>query len=380
VRLARPPGGAAEFDDYVNASHVQPACTRRRYIATQGPLPETFADFWALVWAQDVRVLVMLTREREGAQTKCARYWTPGTHGALTLTRVDPGSPSEAPPAAAAGGFFTAEDTGGRTVRREFELRRAGAPPRRVTQLQYTGWDDMHVPADAHEVLDVVRAVRAVQPDDDGPPVLVHCSAGIGRTGGFIALDAALDAVRRDVRAHLPPPPPPPADEVEVRRPGVKRLVSDVGVAGRGGAGAGVERSAMGTERSAMGTERGATGTERAPDPFRMHAGLASGAAGGRSPLPTPAAERPPVLPALTEERPPTLPTPTPTPGEECYRAPRALHTRGPPAPLGSLHALVADMREQRMSLVQTLRQYVFVHLAVLQGALEIAEEEADRR
>lgn len=425
-----------EFDDYINASHVHPLCTSRRYIATQGPLPATYADFWSTVWTQNVRVLVMLTREMEGAQVKCGRYWSEGQYGPIVLTRVGktpqtPGASSGTGGGGGGGGFFTTEkgSEAGRTVRREFEIRHTGYPQagkRRVTHVQYTGWDDMHIPEDARDILDVVRLVREVnEPGEraaapttsagmrgDGevdprtgivgggrgpPPVMLHCSAGIGRTGGFIALDAVLDAVRREVRAKV-------AEEVKAQgQPsgrggkegridqghGHSRNLSEVG---RRGAGSSPLHEKPG-ERERGGYHDMAP--QRSPVQAHsshhhahlgMHAGYASGALGAR----TPALEHPPRLgPAFAPSQHvnPAFASPMPTPGlpdtsgELCYRPPRPLHGGTGPVPLdelgaGPICAIVADMREQRMSLVQTLRQYVFVHMAAVQGALEVLDEE----
>ncbi|KAF7972561.1 hypothetical protein HWV62_17678 [Athelia sp. TMB] len=280
VRLHRRRSGESSDDDYVNASYVQPLGTSRRYIATQGPLPATFNDFWTLCWEQNVHVIVMLTREIEGAMVKCGNYWTDSTtaFGPLVLTLVSTTTNAPAPaaapfnltlpaaknsaPAPSAGGFFdpppahanTAQEGGGAappsgsTITRVFELRNTrfpGAGARRVTHLQYLDWPDMNVPDDARGVLALVRAVDdAVKAsgagggegeegvgvggvDADGDvrmgvegavdartgvavhalggksPVLLHCSAGVGRTGGFIAVDALLDAVRREMRKKL---------------------------------------------------------------------------------------------------------------------------------------------------------------------------------
>ncbi|KAJ7139513.1 protein-tyrosine phosphatase-like protein, partial [Mycena epipterygia] len=181
----------AEHDDYVNASYVQPLGTRRRYIATQGPLEATFGDFWTLVWQQNTRVIVMLTREIEGAAVKCGAYWLPGTYGPLRVELLG----------------CAAEGCTG-LIRRTLRLTHAGhprVPPRRVVQLQYLGWPDMNVPEDARGVLGLVDAAtgvlrRALRAGAAEAPVVLHCSAGVGRTGGFIAVDAVLDAVRREAR------------------------------------------------------------------------------------------------------------------------------------------------------------------------------------
>ncbi|KAJ6519259.1 hypothetical protein C8R45DRAFT_809267 [Mycena sanguinolenta] len=258
---------ATEYDNYINASHVQPLGTRRRYIATQGPLEATFGDFWTLVWQQNVHVVVMLTREVEGAMIKCGAYWRPGTYGPLRVellgcaaegcTGVCALCSDEAGAEPGGGGFFAPamgttsaqpRTPPGQLIKRTLRLTHAAypeAPPRRIAQLHYLGWPDMNVPDDARGVLGLVwelgRVVeelgkgrkdgggtmeaekedaessdgngsdsevdgatgvlrRALRAGDARAPVLLHCSAGVGRTGGFIAVDAVLDAVRQEAR------------------------------------------------------------------------------------------------------------------------------------------------------------------------------------
>ncbi|KAG6902974.1 hypothetical protein C0995_008547 [Termitomyces sp. Mi166 len=251
-----------EMDDYVNASFVQPLGTTKKYIATQGPLEATFEDFWRLTWQQNVHVIVMLTQEVENSMVKCGTYWsTPATcertFGMLHVTLVAkvglPGDfdlmHGERPQSAAAEFGFdvgaTNQSENGRMkrvtmIKRTFRLEHRGYPnagPREVVQLQYLKWPDMNVPEDAKGVLGLVREVeRAVRetgekcesPPTEGRergregggdvdplsgvawhvrggrrPILLHCSAGVGRTGCFIALDAVLDAVRREVREKM---------------------------------------------------------------------------------------------------------------------------------------------------------------------------------
>ncbi|KAI6010170.1 hypothetical protein EDC04DRAFT_809811 [Pisolithus marmoratus] len=262
-------------DDYVNASYVQPLGTRKMYIATQGPLPATFLDFWTLVWEQNVHVIVMLTREVENAMVKCGTYWTDKCYGPFRLELLSTSPPLSPSPVADStepsmqGFFFTLREPGSSgsgantptTITRRFALSHTsypGVPPRRITHLQYLDWPDMNVPDDPRGVLDLVKRVeRAVAESTPGPspsgslspgsslspestspgpsiqrgqgmhkmrghgwrhpeldpttgvaafalgkspPVLLHCSAGVGRTGGFIAVDAALDGIRRELR------------------------------------------------------------------------------------------------------------------------------------------------------------------------------------
>ncbi|KAF8167877.1 hypothetical protein B0H34DRAFT_792552 [Crassisporium funariophilum] len=258
-------------DDYVNASYVQPLGTTKRYIATQGPLPATFTDFWTLCWEQNVHVIVMLTREIEGAMVKCGTYWTDTEFGPLRLRLVSEegfAPPVDERPATA--GFFTQQSSlairqpdrkfphsaGSQlrhrprhyhtdtteTVKRVFELTHTGYPdakPRKIVHLQYLEWPDMNVPEDPRGVLGLIKQVDAAvretrvndAPVDDrkrknvqfpmseidekvgiakhalgnNSPVLLHCSAGVGRTGGFIAVDAILDAIRREIRKDRKP-------------------------------------------------------------------------------------------------------------------------------------------------------------------------------
>ncbi|CAA7271415.1 unnamed protein product [Cyclocybe aegerita] len=256
-------------DDYVNASYVQPLGTNRRYIATQGPLPATFTDFWTLCWEQNVHVIVMLTREVEGAMVKCGAYWTDTVFGPLRLRLISTeglAPPDERPITA---GFFPSHSSSlsvhpsrastrrfplsagserpyrhhyrtnrSETVKRTFELSHTGYPdakPRQIIHLQYLEWPDMNVPDDPRGVLGLIKqveeaardtqSVQSTEPRKRRPekerldevdektgiakhalansPVLLHCSAGVGRTGGFIAVDAILDAIRREVRANL---------------------------------------------------------------------------------------------------------------------------------------------------------------------------------
>ncbi|KAG2370313.1 hypothetical protein BDR07DRAFT_1386987 [Suillus spraguei] len=275
------PRDPSPADDYVNASYVQPLGTRKRYIATQGPLPATFVDFWTLVWEQNVHVIVMLTREIENAMVKCGTYWVESSYGPLQLQLLDtspPDPPSISYSTSADIGFFMSpreREKGSKQpsmIVRTFALSHRGypgVPPRKVTHLQYLDWPDMNVPDDPRGVLELVKCVeRAVQESTPGPspsgshshsgsccgspsassspgkrgedffsspplgdasarrthgckgwrhpeldsktgiaafalgcspPVLLHCSAGVGRTGGFIAVDAVLDAIKREL-------------------------------------------------------------------------------------------------------------------------------------------------------------------------------------
>ncbi|KAI9818674.1 MAG: hypothetical protein M1832_004149 [Thelocarpon impressellum] len=233
-------GGAGGACDYVNASHIRTSRSNKRYIATQGPLPATFEDFWRVVWEQDVRVIVMLTAESEGGQLKCHPYWNGRAYGALKLQPLSERRVSLEGGRTARASLLqrrsTAPTSEGQPPRsplpgseqphvilRKFTLSHAGqpfTPMREITQLQYSSWPDFGAPAHPAHVLGLVEQVDAVaratatpmptaQTDAPDPasqrPVLVHCSAGCGRTGTFCTVDTVIDMLKRQRAARFNP-------------------------------------------------------------------------------------------------------------------------------------------------------------------------------
>ncbi|QRW05644.1 protein-tyrosine phosphatase [Ceratobasidium sp. AG-Ba] len=203
--------------DYVNASHVQPRGTRRSYIATQGPMPSTYVDFWTMVWEQNVHVIVMLTRQVENNQLKCGDYWSSTEYGPLRLQLISiEGGEEEVERIT---GFDFGQNSKhsnpnqSPTIRRTFTLSHIDqphVPPRKVVQFQFLSWMDLNVPDTPGELLELIKDVREAsdeaertEPELDASksPVLVHCSAGVGRTGSFVAIDAILDTIRCDMDA-----------------------------------------------------------------------------------------------------------------------------------------------------------------------------------
>ncbi|KAF2444799.1 tyrosine-protein phosphatase non-receptor type 6 [Karstenula rhodostoma CBS 690.94] len=233
------PGGC----DYVNANHVQPPFSNKRYIATQGPLPATFNDFWNVVWQQDVRVIVMLTAEQEGGQLKAHNYWSGKQYGPLHLNALgehraalepskihkhrEQARPSlgqrrstTANPPNKPGYFATESNTPASSeqpyvIVRKFTLSNSDEPferMREITQLQYSHWPDFGAPAHPTHLLGLIeqcdavcRQVNGGSPSRPDPPntrpILVHCSAGCGRTGTFCTVDSVLDMLKRQRRA-----------------------------------------------------------------------------------------------------------------------------------------------------------------------------------
>lgn len=212
-------------ESYINASYMNPLrftgghCL---YIATQAPLRTTFAAFWMAVRENRVRVIVMLALEIESGRLQCDNYWDIGSaapHLDVAVTRVAPRTRADL----GLGGAGADADALV-FIERTIELRDRSdpsAPPQLVTQIQYVRWPDHGVPTQPLELLALLRRARelgAPPGDEPTPPTLVHCSAGIGRTGTYIVIDALLRLLER-VRAlrAAPPAAPSPNDELALR-------------------------------------------------------------------------------------------------------------------------------------------------------------------
>ncbi|TPX56659.1 hypothetical protein PhCBS80983_g04398 [Powellomyces hirtus] len=204
--LATPKACTAEqqmmSNDYINASHIISPAGHRRYIATQGPIASTFDDFWRMAWQEKSRIVLMLVADadvQQGSQT-CHKYWpSEGSSQTFGRVRVSHIRERQVP--------FEAErdpDAGGGVILREFVVVVDGdeSQARSIWQVQYLGWPDHGVPKHADEMLQVhhlvsklcARLDHAYGKEDVGP-VIVHCSAGCGRTGAFICIDAVLSAL-----------------------------------------------------------------------------------------------------------------------------------------------------------------------------------------
>lgn len=149
-----------------------------RYIATQGPLQSTAVDFWQMVWEQQSTLVVMLTTLVEKGRLKCYKYWPSlyETHsfGQLQVSCV-------------------AEQETNSFAFREFSLVRSDgtAEERHISHMQYLAWPDHGVPDDATDFLEFIGRVRNAR-DAMVEPTIVHCSAGIGRTGVLILMETAM--------------------------------------------------------------------------------------------------------------------------------------------------------------------------------------------
>ncbi|XP_072904508.1 receptor-type tyrosine-protein phosphatase delta-like isoform X22 [Hemitrygon akajei] len=168
--------------DYSNSNYIDGYRKQNAYIATQGPLPETFGDFWRMIWEQRSAIVVMMTKLEERSRVKCDQYWP--SRGTETLGLIQ----------------VTLQDTVELATYcvRTLTLDKIGSSEKReVRQFQFTAWPDHGVPEHPTPFLAFLRRVKACNPPDAGPMV-VHCSAGVGRTGCFIVIDAMLERIKHE--------------------------------------------------------------------------------------------------------------------------------------------------------------------------------------
>ncbi|KAG6440613.1 hypothetical protein O3G_MSEX001358 [Manduca sexta] len=181
--------------DYINASYINMEIPNSdivlTYIATQGPLASTVGDFWQMVWESESNLIVMLTVLTERGRAKCHQYWPKVGTTPLKATNI-------------LTVHTNSEQNLGHYIRREMTLKESSGGSRNVTQLQYTAWPDHGVPDDSAafisftQLCSSLRNHRSVTPSEEEcerellPPLIVHCSAGVGRTGALVLAETGL--------------------------------------------------------------------------------------------------------------------------------------------------------------------------------------------
>jgi len=174
---------------YLNANYVS-LNNNTQYIVAQAPVPKSFTNFWQVIWSHDVKVIVMLTKLLEKYRVKAHCYWPDATQpeqfGDLTVTLLDE---------------FHPHNCEYITVKR-FKLSRYDQT-KLVTHLHYTEWPDHGIPETTHcfcQLLDLTDTYKGKQSRSNGSistPVLIHCSAGIGRAGTFMTLCVIGEMLRQ---------------------------------------------------------------------------------------------------------------------------------------------------------------------------------------
>ncbi|KAL3047206.1 hypothetical protein OYC64_021430 [Pagothenia borchgrevinki] len=176
--------------DYINASFIDGYKESKKYIAAQGPKEETVSDFWRMVWEQQSSIIVMVTRCEEGNRVKCAQYWPSRDREAEIFEEFIVKLNSE-------------DHCPDYTIRHlSLTNKREKNSEREVTHIQFMSWPDHGVPGEPHLLLKLRRRVNAFKNFFSGP-IVVHCSAGVGRTGTYIGIDAMMECLEAEGRVDI---------------------------------------------------------------------------------------------------------------------------------------------------------------------------------
>jgi len=177
-----------EGSDYINANFISGLIpnSEKVYIATQGPLTSTMADFWRMVWEHEAAIVVMLTREIENGRLKCDKYWP------------DAGNPLEV-------GHFqitisdTEETQMSELIERKLTIKNLMTGfSRPVLHLHYIAWPDQGLPTSTTAFLSLID--EAYKFNNTNGPIVVHCSAGIGRSGTFCTVNSTIEKLKLDLK------------------------------------------------------------------------------------------------------------------------------------------------------------------------------------
>ncbi|CAI4223179.1 unnamed protein product [Auanema sp. JU1783] len=173
--------------DYINASPVAVSQASRNYILSQGPVPDSLTDFWQMVFENNVPCIVMLNRLYEGRSLKCEMYYPNKDKKEVCFKNYTITLLSEEEKE-----YFVVRKLKANDGEKTMEL----------FQIQYTEWPDFGVPESTAAFLDMlnyIKGLNVLSIEDSDPPTIVHCSAGIGRSGTFVLVDSVLRMIELGV-------------------------------------------------------------------------------------------------------------------------------------------------------------------------------------
>uniref|UniRef100_A0A8D9BTY0 protein-tyrosine-phosphatase n=1 Tax=Cacopsylla melanoneura TaxID=428564 RepID=A0A8D9BTY0_9HEMI len=187
TRVRLTPVDGVPGSDYINANFVLGYKELKKFICAQGPMEITVNDFWRMIWEQHLEIVIMLTNLEEYSKIKCAKYWPEQEEGDKTYGDFIVGTVNE--------------KKFGEYILRELKLVRTASgkenEERSIFQYHYLAWKDFQAPENPSGLLKFIKHVNEAYSLEKGP-ILVHCSAGVGRTGTLVALDSLLQQLRAE--------------------------------------------------------------------------------------------------------------------------------------------------------------------------------------
>jgi len=176
---------AGSDSDYINASFVDGYRKEKSYIAAQGPMESTVLDFWQMIWDQNCNRIIMVTRTFEGEKLKCSEYWpaakesAEAKYGKICVRTLK-------------------EEPGDDFMTRTLHVKN-GDTKRVIYQFQFITWPDQDVPDTCTSMLKFYQLCFRTELEHPATgPILIHCSAGVGRTGTMIALDILIQQAEQE--------------------------------------------------------------------------------------------------------------------------------------------------------------------------------------